>query len=432
MTTSVRASKSLVLIAVMGITGSGKSTFISHCTDEVVPIGNHLQSRECSLPLPCLSIGYQTDLFARNQDTQDVTSYRYKFAPKRNVYLIDTPGFDDTTRDDTDVLRNIADWLTLVYEKRIDLRGVIYLHRITDPRMQGSAMKNLFMFRKLCGPEGLKNVILATTMWENVAEGDGNRREVELRATPDYWKTMIEQHGSRMVRHQNDSQSAQKIIDSLLQSTEPITYAIQNEMVDQGKDLDQTSAGKELSSIQAEERERFDRQLESLKKDMAEAKELHNKESQEQIRMLQEEKNRDISRLQKQQEKMRISLEKLHKEKHEELRKLLKRMNSDAEISRAEQEKQRQVIDGLTQRLAMYSLVKRESSVVKKESSDSLGVNIDSTSPRRGGSPRGSRETFPGTQLVSFGDEDDVLREEVNLALCGRYHYFRGPMSTFR
>lgn len=34
-----------ILIAVMGITGSGKSTFISHCTEDVVPVGNHLQSR---------------------------------------------------------------------------------------------------------------------------------------------------------------------------------------------------------------------------------------------------------------------------------------------------------------------------------------------------------------------------------------------------
>lgn len=29
----------------------------------------------------------------------------------RNVALIDTPGFDDTTKSDTDVLRMIADFL---------------------------------------------------------------------------------------------------------------------------------------------------------------------------------------------------------------------------------------------------------------------------------------------------------------------------------
>lgn len=340
------------------------------------------------------------------------------------MYLIDTPGFDDTTRDDTDVLRDIADWLTKVYEKRIDLRGVIYLHRITDPRMQGSARKNLFMFKKLCGPEGLKNVILTTTMWENVARVDGNRREAELRDTPDYWKDMIERHGSHMVRHQNGSESARRIIESLLQSTKPTTYAIQNEMVNQGKDLNQTGAGKQLSSIMVEERERFEKQLAGLKKDMTEAKELQDKESQEQIRMLQEEKNREIARLQMQQEKMQISLEKLHKEKHEELKKIIERMKTEAENYRAEQGQQRQIIDQLTQRLASYSLV-------RKESSDSLDVNIGHTKPHRGRSPQSSLETTPGKQLRLFKNIDGPSQETLSLALCGRYYHLCGPVSTF-
>lgn len=336
------------------------------------------------------------------------------------MHLIDTPGFDDTSRDDTDVLRGIADWLTSVYEKRIDLRGVIYLHRITDPRMQGSAMKNLFMFKKLCGPEGLKNVILATTMWENVAKEDGDRREAELRDTPDYWKTMIENHGSRMVRHQNGSDSARGIIDSLLESTEPITYAIQNEMVDQGKYLDQTGAGKELWSIQAEERDRFEKQLLDLKRDMAEAKEVQDKESQEQIRKLQEEKNKEIHKLQIQQEKMHISLAKLHKEEHEKLKKIIERLKSDAEKSKAEleksnfeQEKHRQIIAQLTRKVDAYSLV-------RKESPDSHAK------PER--AAQGSPMPTSGRQLTLFKKS---LGKNFSLSLCGQYYYFCGPVSNF-
>lgn len=345
------------------------------------------------------------------------------FAPEGNVYLIDTPGFDDTVRDDTDVLRDIADWLTKVYEKRTDLRGVIYLHRITDPRMQGSAMKNLFMFKKLCGPEGLKNVILATTMWENVLEEDGHRREAELRDTPDYWKDMIEKHGSRMVRHQNSGASAKSIITNLLQSAHPTTFAIQNEMVDQGKDLNQTSAGKQLSSIQDEERVRFERQLADLRKDMAEAKQLQDKESQEQIRKLQEEKNMEILRLQMQQEKMQVSLERLHKEKHQELKEIIERMKSDAEGSRAEQEKQRQRIDQLRQQLATYSLT-------RKGSSDSSEFNLGHTSPRRVRSPQESCATTPGTQPTILENPKRSSKYGFGLALCGQYYYFCGPSSN--
>lgn len=46
-----------ILIAVMGITGSGKSTFISHCTEDEVPVGNHLQSRKSLSPTQCPSTG---------------------------------------------------------------------------------------------------------------------------------------------------------------------------------------------------------------------------------------------------------------------------------------------------------------------------------------------------------------------------------------
>jgi ankyrin repeat protein len=81
---------------------------------------------------------------------------------------VDTPGFDDTYRSDTDVLREIAAWLTDSYSNQVKLKGIIYLYRIMDERMQGSAKRNLFMFKKLCGPKPLNNVNLATTTWSSV------------------------------------------------------------------------------------------------------------------------------------------------------------------------------------------------------------------------------------------------------------------------
>ena len=121
------------------------------------------------------------------------------YRPDISVYLIDTPGFDDTNRSDTEVLKEIAVWLTASYSMSIKLHGIIHLHRITDLRMQGSAKRNLFLFKKLCGNEALKNVILATTMWEMVDEEDGHAREIELQDTPEFWGVMKEK-GSQIVR----------------------------------------------------------------------------------------------------------------------------------------------------------------------------------------------------------------------------------------
>lgn len=68
-----------MFLAVLGVTGAGKSTFISKCTDKEVSIGHNLQA--------C---------------TQEVGVFLCKHRGV-NVYLIDTPGFDDTDRSDTEV-----------------------------------------------------------------------------------------------------------------------------------------------------------------------------------------------------------------------------------------------------------------------------------------------------------------------------------------
>lgn len=126
--------------------------------------------------------------------------YPCEIIPNTTVYLIDTPGFDDTNRSDDEVLREIATWLTDSFTAEIRLSGIIYLHRISDVRMQGSAKLNLSMFKKLCGPDALKNVILVTTMWDRVSEAEGAAREYELTSTPDFWGWMVS-HGSRVYRH---------------------------------------------------------------------------------------------------------------------------------------------------------------------------------------------------------------------------------------
>ena len=68
------------------------------------------------------------------------------------VHLIDTPGFDDTNRSDSDVLKDLAYWLGISYEKKkIQLTGLIYLHPISHTRMAGTPFKNLRTFRKMVG-----------------------------------------------------------------------------------------------------------------------------------------------------------------------------------------------------------------------------------------------------------------------------------------
>ena len=81
------------------------------------------------------------------------------------VWLIDTPGYDDINRSDSEVLKDVAFWLASAYSRETRLAGIIYTHRITEVRMLGSALWNLRMLKQLCGANNLDSVILATTHW---------------------------------------------------------------------------------------------------------------------------------------------------------------------------------------------------------------------------------------------------------------------------
>jgi hypothetical protein len=120
--------------------------------------------------------------------------------------LVDTPGFNDTFRDDREILKEITDWLASTYQLGKRITGVVYLHPINQPRMEGSALLNLAVMQKLCGLETFENVVLASTFWDLVDEASGVQMENELCRTPQFWGRM-KRNGSRVVRIKDYAQS---------------------------------------------------------------------------------------------------------------------------------------------------------------------------------------------------------------------------------
>ena len=110
--------------------------------------------------------------------------------------------------------------------------------------MRGSARLNLEMFQELCGIDSLRNVVLASTMWDFVPQHVGEGREAELASKPEFWGKMLA-HGSRIERHDRSRESALAIIRSLI-DTKPIVLDIQDELVNQGLNLDDTGCGRTL------------------------------------------------------------------------------------------------------------------------------------------------------------------------------------------
>jgi hypothetical protein len=98
------------------------------------------------------------------------------------------------------------------------------------------------MFNKLCGDSALKNVILTTTKWGDIAPDVGRKREQQLSDTS--WRKMLAQ-GSKMARFTDAPGSASAIIDLILDK-DPVDALIQQELVDLQKLLPETEAGKTL------------------------------------------------------------------------------------------------------------------------------------------------------------------------------------------
>jgi hypothetical protein len=182
-------------------------------------------------------------------------------------WLVDTPGFDDTYRSDSEILREVSLWLNKAHESELKLTGIIFLQRISDVRVGGSGIRNIKMFQKLCGDETLASVVLATTMWDMTSEKAAIDREKELKQQPLLWKRMID-HGSQVYRHDKDKISATSIIKYLVERKAPVTLDIQVEMVDQNLQLQQTGAGNELSSSLEKLIEYYEKKLQELDQEM--------------------------------------------------------------------------------------------------------------------------------------------------------------------
>jgi hypothetical protein len=152
------------------------------------------------------------------------------------------PGFNDTYHSDIEILARIATWMTDTYKDGALLSGIIYLHRITDNRMECSENLNLRMFKKLYGRNNLKNVILGTTMWELVPDTDGVRRENDLKT--EFWKDMVDK-GSTVERIYKRPKWAKNLVRKLL-NNEPMVTRFQEQII-AGKALAETDAGAELA-----------------------------------------------------------------------------------------------------------------------------------------------------------------------------------------
>lgn len=211
-----------IIIAIMGPTGSGKSSFIDKVTGHTgVGVGHDLTSH-----------------------TSEVKATRCTFE-ESSVVLVDTPGSDGMTKADLNVLEMISNWLNKEYQKGTTLAAILYFHRITDNHMPaGTPLKNLRVFQKLCGKNAMPKVVLVTTMWDEVEEDVGQQRLMKLK--DGYWKVMTS-GGSTTFEYMNTQASAMQLLEAIAcQEREQEGIRLQEEISEMGLELRETAAGQVL------------------------------------------------------------------------------------------------------------------------------------------------------------------------------------------
>ncbi|KAL4081032.1 P-loop containing nucleoside triphosphate hydrolase protein [Scleroderma citrinum] len=321
---------------IMGATGTGKSTFVNVASGSQLPVGRGLQS--------C---------------TSDVMTSKPFLLNGHTVTLIDTPGFDDTNRSDTDILRSIAAYLANTYEQGARLAGIIYMHRISDFRMGGTSSRNFRIFRELCGESTLRNVLIVTNMWSEVDPSLGEERERELATNSKFFKPVVDR-GARMLRNLNTRESAHAILRHLI-NAQAHTLQIQHEIVNEHRDLSQTSAGAELTRLLKEQSNRHEEQLKEVRRELEQAMRAKDEEARKELQEEISRKQDEIDQMRSETERMaadftreRARLEariaEMEKAHVEHLRKLEEQAQREKELIAARDEAQKRA-NGLEKKL---------------------------------------------------------------------------------
>ncbi|KAI0886792.1 P-loop containing nucleoside triphosphate hydrolase protein [Annulohypoxylon maeteangense] len=359
--------KSDMVILVMGITGSGKSSFISTVLEEDVDIiGHNLTSH-----------------------TSGVDFFTLEYDDGRRVFLMDTPGFDDTYRSNAEVLKDIAFVLAQVYRHKLNLAGVVYLHRITDNRVSGSSVKNIDILRKLCGIHAFPRVVLTSSMWDSIDQDaillqKAFCNEDQLKNTENFWGSLVD-GGSHVMRWTGDKESALGAISHLINLHDlhgSIVLKIQQELVDDGINLNDTEVGRAVQDVFVQALAKHQDDLRDITSQFRQTlRDGNNKMALE----LQETLNatrKQIESIESSQSTIQTSLEKLANDKTKEYSRVLAQVQEDQRLMmkmmKQCQDDYQRLIEEEKANMEILREAQRESELERFSQADTLSDTSDS------------------------------------------------------
>jgi len=150
------------------------------------------------------------------------------------------------------------------------------------------------MFRKLCGETTLQNVVIVTNMWGEVDPQVGGAREAELMREDIFFKPVLDK-GARMARHENTVPSAERVVRLVL-NNHPLPLRIQEELVNEHKDISETGAGEHLNQEINAQIRKHQQEMRVLKEEMEQAMRDKDEETRRELEIETKKMQREIAR----------------------------------------------------------------------------------------------------------------------------------------
>ncbi|KAF5316474.1 hypothetical protein D9619_006703 [Psilocybe cf. subviscida] len=226
------------IIAIVGPPAAGKSFFINRLVgEEVARVGDSYMNS--------VTEDLQPVEIAAGVVQQNLTHWN-PANPGRKLIILDTPGLDGASVNDSGSLKRVTDWLAKSYGADAKLAGIIYLYGIDQIKVTGVPKLNPDVLAKLCGEDACKSIVLGTTQWTRVPANNRQisvTREQELK--DGFWKDMIGKgsHVYRVDDQEDTNNSPWKLVETVLFKGGSPTLHIERELTEMHESLLQTDSG---------------------------------------------------------------------------------------------------------------------------------------------------------------------------------------------